>query len=102
MAPMLSTAAQSQACRRGSARFDEFATQVERRVQSGTPLLQETLDRLSATGCKDGSEVGTSGPRAPVSEPFRPDYSVKAAQRSAAVREGGSKMNFPGRGNPLR
>jgi len=102
MAPMLPTAAQSQACKRGSARFDEFATQVDRRVQSGTSLLQETLDRLSATGRKDDSGVGASGARTPVSEPFTPDYDVKAAQRPAAVREGGSKMNFPGRGNPLQ
>jgi predicted DNA-binding protein len=100
MAPMLPAAAQSQACKRGSARFDEFATQVERRVQSGTSVLQETLDRQSAAARKDDSGVGTSGDQTPVSEPFTSDYGVKAAQRPAAVREGGSGMNFPGWGNP--
>jgi predicted DNA-binding protein len=102
MAPMLPTAAHSQACKRGSARFDEFATQVERRMQSGTSLLQETLDRLSATDCKDDSGVGASRARTPVSETLTPGFNVKAAQRPAAVREGGSKINFPGRGNPLQ
>jgi predicted DNA-binding protein len=58
MAPMPSAAAQREACRRGSARFDEFASQVERRMQSGTSLLQETLDRRSAPGRTGSFGVG--------------------------------------------
>ena len=44
--PPLPAAALRAACALGSQRFDEFATQVGRRVQSGTSLMQETMDRL--------------------------------------------------------
>src|SRR4051794_33752127 len=44
--PPLPAAALRAACALGSERFDEFATQVGRRVQSGTSLMQETMDRL--------------------------------------------------------
>src|SRR3954467_14424998 len=44
--PPLPAAALRAACALGSERFDEFATQVGRRVQLGTSLMQETMDRL--------------------------------------------------------
>jgi MFS family permease len=47
--PALPDAAQSTACRIGAARFDEFVTQVARRVDHEKPLIRETLDRLAAT-----------------------------------------------------
>src|SRR6201984_929522 len=47
--PALPDAAQSAACRIGAARFDEFVTQVARRVDQEKPLIRETLDRLAAT-----------------------------------------------------
>ncbi len=47
--PPLPAAAQAAACRIGAARFDEFATQVGRRVDRDKPLIRETLDRLGAT-----------------------------------------------------
>jgi hypothetical protein len=46
--PALPDAAQSTACRIGAARFDEFVTQVARRVDHEKPLIRETLDRLAA------------------------------------------------------
>lgn len=47
--PALPDAAQPAACRIGAARFDEFVTQVARRVDQEKPLIRETLDRLAAT-----------------------------------------------------
>jgi hypothetical protein len=107
MAPMLTTAAQSHACKRGSTRFDEFAMQVQRRVQSGTSLLQETVDRVSATdrnAAKIKSNGGAPGVCTPDYgfEPLTPYHDVRAAQHPAAVREDGSTINFPGSGNPLQ
>ncbi|WP_024512817.1 hypothetical protein [Bradyrhizobium sp. ARR65] len=46
--PALPDAAQSAACRIGAARFNEFVTQVARRVDREKPLIRETLDRLAA------------------------------------------------------
>src|SRR6266852_2788437 len=38
------------ACALGAERFEEFATQVGRRVDLGIPLIRETIDRVSAAG----------------------------------------------------
>jgi len=46
--PLLPTAAQKAACALGAERFEEFAAQVERRVDRGVPLIQETIDRVAA------------------------------------------------------
>jgi hypothetical protein len=105
MAPMLPAEAQSHACKRGSARFDEFATQIQRRLQSGRSLLQETVDRLSATDRhtdKEESEESAARIGGPFHGSLTPNNDLKFEQRLAAVREDGSKMNFPGWGIPLR
>ena len=46
--PILPATAQGAACALGAERFEEFAAQVERRVDRGVPLIQETIDRISA------------------------------------------------------
>ncbi len=46
--PSLPAAAQEAACALGAERFEEFAAQVERRVDRGVSLIQETTDRVSA------------------------------------------------------
>lgn len=46
--PILPASAQEQACVVGAQRFEEFATQVERRVDRGVSLIEETIDRISA------------------------------------------------------
>ena len=46
--PILPATAQGAACALGAERFEEFAAQVERRVDRGVPLIQETIDRTSA------------------------------------------------------
>jgi hypothetical protein len=44
--PPLPAAARRAACELGSERFEEFAAQIGRRMQLGTSLMQETMDRL--------------------------------------------------------
>jgi MFS family permease len=46
--PILPATAQEEACVVGAERFEEFATQVERRVDRGASLIRETIDRISA------------------------------------------------------
>ena len=45
--PILPATAQEEACVVGAERFEEFATQVERRVDRGASLIQETINRIS-------------------------------------------------------
>ena len=104
--PPLPAAALRAACALGSERFDEFATQVGRRMQLGTSLMQETMDRLGKRQetVADGLGRGAKPTSWLVHEP---DFSTSSpvgvgSERSAAVREGGSLLNFPGKaGLPL-
>ena len=106
--PVLPAADQRAACVLGSERFDELAAQVRRRVQLGTSLMQETMDRLG-TAKHDTATIALGGgtPQTcfPVQEPARRTSSLVGdkAESSAAVREGGSLFNFPGKaGIPLQ
>lgn len=101
--PPLPATALSAACALGSERFDELATQVGRRVQVGTSLMQETIDRLgkkrdtAADGFEKGAASTTPEPDLSTSYP-----TGTKVEHSAAVREGGSLPNFSGRtGIPL-
>jgi hypothetical protein len=96
VSPELPAATQHSACERGSARFDEFAAQVERRMQQGTPLMQETLDRL---GTSPSGARGKGGPPSVGSAAYGSDLSASASldeipEDVAAAREGGSIDNF--------
>jgi MFS family permease len=51
--PLLPAAAQEAACALGAERFEEFAAQVERRVDRGVPLIQETIDRTRGARAAD-------------------------------------------------
>jgi hypothetical protein len=98
VAPELLAATQPAACRLGSARFDEFAAQVERRVQLGTPLMQETINRLdttapAVTATGEGDPAG--GVSAACGNSFGASTWVHEVQNGAAVREDGSTDNFP-------
>jgi len=104
--PPLPAAALPAACALGSERFDEFATQVWRRVQSGTSLVHETVDRLGHKRgtLADGFGKGVAKTSSPLHEP---DHCTSNSvgidvEHSTAVREGGSLFNFPGKtGLPL-
>jgi hypothetical protein len=104
--PPLPAAALRAACALGSQRFDEFATQVGRRVQSGTSLMQEAMDRLGKK--QETATDGLGGGAKPTSSlVHEPDFCASSPvgvgfEHSAAVREGGSLLNFPGKaGLPL-
>lgn len=104
--PPLPAAALRGACALGAERFDEFATQVGRRVQLGTSLMQETIDR--AVKKRDTSANGfaerVTQSSFPIPEPdlCTPCPSGSEVDHSPAVREGGSLHNFPGKsGIPL-
>jgi len=105
--PPLPAAALPAACALGSERFDEFATQVWRRVQSGTSLVHETVDRLGQkTGTlADGFGKGVAKTSSPIHEPDLRTTSNPVGievEHSTAAREGGSLFNFPGKaGLPL-
>jgi len=104
--PVLPAADQRAACVLGSERFDELAAQVGRRIQLGTSLMQETMDRLG-TSQRDTATISLGdAPHtcSPVREPALPTSSLleDKAEPFAAVREGGSLLNFPGKaGIPL-
>jgi hypothetical protein len=106
--PVLPAANQRAACMLGSERFDELAAQVKRRVQLGTSLMQETMDRLDTT--KRGAATAALSEAAPqtcspVQKPALRMSSLVGdkTESSAAVREGGSLFNFPGKaGIPLQ
>ena len=101
--PLMPAGEQGAACVLGAERFEEFATQVRRRVDLGVPLIRETIDRVSAPRADalgpdpaDGDPPGTGstvyeqGVRAPT---LVDDSSANIA----AVREDGSNGGFRGR-----
>jgi Ribbon-helix-helix protein, copG family len=99
--PPLPASALRAACALGSERFDEFATQVWRRVQSGTSLVHETVDRLAHK--RDTLAAGLGNRATTTSSPLCTSNPVGIeVEHSTAVREGGSLFNFPGKaGLPL-
>jgi hypothetical protein len=106
--PVLPAADQRAACILGSERFDELAAQVRRRVHSGTSLMQEAMDRLDAAKRAPAS-IAFGGESPQMGSPeqnstHRTSCLVgEKVEASAAVREGGSLFNFPGKaGIPLQ
>ena len=88
---------QREACQLGDERFKVLAEQVNRRVRQGRPLLQETIDRLSATPNQPESTIGGQGPRGPEPAQIRRDIGSNADidhEMPAAAGEGGSNPNF--------
>lgn len=105
--PVLPAADQRSACVLGAERFDELAAQVKRRVQAGTSLMRETMDRLETKQC-DTATVALSSAASQASSVQKPALrspSLVSDQAGpfAAVREGGGLFNFPGKaGIPLQ
>ena len=107
--PPLPQSHQRAACALGLERFEVFAAQVGRRVHLGTPLMRETMDRLSATSpdlsVSDIEEDAPLGAPSADSDPDAPASIVVdgEGESPAAAREDGSNGGFPGEGhNPTR
>ena len=97
--PPLSNAQHRVACALGLERFEVFAAQIGRRLHLGTPLMQETMDRLTTTNpdlfaraIEEGVPLGTP---IPDPEPDSPALAVVDEQPSAVAQEGGSNDCFP-------
>jgi hypothetical protein len=93
------------ACVLGLERFEAFAAQVGRRVHLGTPLMRETLDRLSASNpdlfaadIADGVPLGTPSPD-PIPDSAPPAITDELSERPAAAQEDGSRPCFPKEGD---
>jgi predicted DNA-binding protein len=99
--PPLSSGAHRAACVLGSERFEVLAAQVGRRVHLGTPLMRETIDRLSVTSPDlFAHEVDVGAPHSAQSAESEPsDYQANerdaALEVLAAVGEDGSSGGFP-------
>jgi predicted transcriptional regulator len=105
--PVLTAADQRAACVLGAERFDELAAQVKRRVQLGTSLMQETMDRLDTKRHTAAVAFGGRAPKtcSPVQKPALSTSKLMGdnAESFAAVGEGGRLLNFPGKtGIPLQ
>jgi len=100
--PPLPQSHQRAACVLGLERFEVFAAQVGRRVYLGTPLMRETMERLSATSpdlfARDIEEGAPLGPSSPDTNQNAPVSTAVDAEPelSAAAREDGSNGGFPG------
>src|SRR6266853_5426752 len=96
--PLMPAGEQGVACALGAERFEEFATQVGRRVDLGVPLIRETIDRVSATRTTpctraEGEPSGTG------STLYEPDVQASsiggdASVNIAAVREDAATLGL--------
>ncbi len=96
--PLMPAGEQGAACALGAERFEEFATQVGRRVDLGVPLIRETIDRVSATRTTSSTlaEGEPSGTASTVYEPGVWASSVvdDASVNIAAVREDAATLAY--------
>lgn len=100
--PPMPEADQRAACVLGLERFEDFAAQVKQRVHLGTPLMRETMDRLSATkpdlfACNIKNDVPL-GPPSADSHHGSSAVTIVTGQLepSAGVPEDASNGSFPG------
>jgi predicted DNA-binding protein len=99
--PPLPVADHRAACELGAERFEVFAAQVGRRVHLRTPLMRETIDRVSTTDpglfARDMEQGVPLGAQLAESEPDVPASTVadEAPELLAVVREGDSNGVFP-------
>jgi hypothetical protein len=103
--PPLPNSQHRAACVLGLERFEAFVAQVGRRVHLGTPLMRETLDRLSATNpdlfARDIANGVPLGSPMPDHEPGDPAAASvdEQPEPTAAAREDGSSACFPEEGD---
>lgn len=106
--PVVAREDQGAACRLGAERFAELASQVRRRVQRGTSLMQEAMDSHDMT--KPAPLAEEIHDEASAYEPGTQEQALSVpglvedeSCLRVAVREGGSHLRFPGKlGIPLQ
>jgi hypothetical protein len=101
--PPLSPPIRQAACKLGAARFDEFAAQVGRRVHLGTPLMRETMERVSESSPHlfTTHESGVEPDPHAAHDDTDDNVVAMTPSRPAAVEEDGSDGGFPAaNGNP--
>src|SRR3979490_3007755 len=96
--PLMPAAELGAACALGVERFEEFATQVGRRVDLGVPLIQETIDRCSATRTAP-STLAKGEPPGTGSTVYQPGGHAssrvdEASANTAAVRGGAATLGL--------
>ncbi|MCP3476485.1 ribbon-helix-helix protein, CopG family [Bradyrhizobium sp. CCGUVB1N3] len=99
--PSLSAAEQHMATVVGSERFEEFAAQAGRRVERGTSLMRETMNRrIRRNESRSGGDFAASEALGTTSKSSESILTASAtvdgaSEPNAAVREDGSIRNFP-------
>jgi MFS family permease len=74
--PIMPATAQGAACAVGADRFEEFAAQVERRVDQRAPLIQETIGKISA--------ARATAPQNDLSEEHFTETTIRQGNKDAA------------------
>jgi MFS family permease len=96
--PLMPAGEQGAACALGAERFEEFATQVGRRVDLGVPLIRETIERVGARRINPctPAEGEPSGNGATVCEPSLQASSMAddASVLVAAIREDAATLGL--------
>jgi hypothetical protein len=92
--PPLPVSQQRAACTLGFERFDVFAAQVGMRVHLGTPLMRETMERISTTK-PDLFTVGEGALVHPATNAPASTVMDEEPELSAAAQEDGSNGCFP-------
>jgi hypothetical protein len=97
--PPMPQSQQREACALGRDRFNELGKQVGRRVRSGRPLMQETIDRLGeierqTSELESDDVLPVASQERSANTVSRRDSAVDQDQPIAAVREDGSNPNF--------
>ena len=107
--PPLPQSQQRAACALGLERFEEFTAQVGRRVHLNTPLMRETMERLSTTSSDPcARDIKEGAPLGAAAADSKQDVAASTVtdleeESSAAAREDGSNGGFLEEGpNPLR
>jgi hypothetical protein len=95
--PPMPQSLQREACALGRDRFNELAEQVNRRVRSSRPLMQETIDRLTDRRTPQvelDDVLPAASHELSVNTVSQPDLGIDLDRPIAAVREDGSNPNF--------
>ena len=98
--PPLPDAVQPAACRIGTARFEEFAAQVGRRVEEGRPLMRETLERLASANVRRASRDNQGSVSTSAGHPTAVATESMTSRPGAADQDPAESMETPQSAGP--